>query len=212
MLARRLLPVERRLETIERARPALDAALHWIDEYGDARRRRFRRVRAPVAGRLRNQGWKDSGTRSCTPTAPGRGADRAGRGPGLRLPGQAADRRRLRALGAPSAAARLRGEAAERCAAFDDAFWDPEEGSFALALDGRQAAGRERHLEPGALSATAASRRRRARERRSAADGARHVLRLGHAHARPAIARLQPDELPQRLGLAARQRDRRRRA
>ena len=59
------------------------------------------------------------------------------------------------------------------------------------------------------LIAGSSTRTRRRRSRAPA--GPRHVLRLGHPHALRAVARLQPDELPQRLGLAARQRDHRRR-
>ena len=52
----------------------------------------------------------------------------------------------------------------------------------------------------------------KARARRQAAARARHVQRLGYPHAEQVGGRLQPDELPQRLGLAARQRADRRRA
>ena len=75
-----------------------------------------------------------------------------------------------------------------------------------------QGAGPQRHVEPRALPVLRDRRRPQGRARGRAADGARHVLRLGDQDALERLAGIQPDELPQRLGVAARQRDRRRRA
>ena len=48
------------LETLRTLRPALDAALRWIDEFGDRDGDGFVEYERRSAGGLRNQGWKDS--------------------------------------------------------------------------------------------------------------------------------------------------------
>ena len=70
----------------------------------------------------------------------------------------------------------------------------------------RQAAVPRAHARTPATACSPASRAGRARARRRHADGRRVVQRLGHPHRRRGRGPLQPDVVPQRLGLAARQR------
>ncbi|MGH2820256.1 MAG: MGH1-like glycoside hydrolase domain-containing protein, partial [Actinomycetota bacterium] len=126
------------LKTMARLRPHFDAALAWIDEHGDRDGDGFVEYlrRAPRGG-LQNQGWKDSATSMVH-------ADGAlAEGPIALCEVQAyvyAAKRAIAdvygALGERETAARLRGEAQRLRSAFHEAFWMPEEGTFALALDG----------------------------------------------------------------------------
>ncbi len=157
---------------------------------------------------LVHQGWKDS--HDSVFHADGttrRGADRALRGAGLRLRREA----RRGAAGARRWAAIARAEAlAARPSScgprFEERFWCEDLATYALALDGAKRPCRVRTSNAGhCLFAGIAEpeRARRAWRNRSCADV---VLRLGHPHRRDDRGALQPDVLPQRLGLAARQR------
>ncbi|MGC2372348.1 MAG: glycogen debranching N-terminal domain-containing protein [Solirubrobacteraceae bacterium] len=127
------------LETLRTLRPALDAALGWIDEFGDRDGDGFVEYERRSAGGLRNQGWKDS--HDSIVHADGSLAD----GPIALVEVQGyVYRAKLTiadvyaALGDEDAALRLRGEAQRLREAFDEAFWNPAEGTFALALDGHK--------------------------------------------------------------------------
>ena len=102
--------------------------------------------------------------------------------------------------------------AAELRARFDESFWDEELGTYALALDGEKRPCRVRTSNAGhaLFTGIAAPLARGPGGRRP--DAAVVLLRLGRPHHRHHRGALQPDELPQRLGLAARQRADRRRA
>jgi small-conductance mechanosensitive channel len=52
------------LETLRGLRPALDAALAWLDEYGDCDGDGFVEYQRRSPGGLQNQGWKDAGSSS----------------------------------------------------------------------------------------------------------------------------------------------------
>jgi len=127
------------LETLRALRPALDAALRWIDEFGDRDGDGFVEYERRSPGGLRNQGWKDS--HDSIVHADGSLAE----GPIALVEVQGyVYRAKLTiadvyaALGAGDVAVRLRGEAQRLREAFDEAFWNPAEGTFALALDGRK--------------------------------------------------------------------------
>jgi len=127
------------LETLRALRPALDGALRWIDEFGDRDGDGFIEYERRSLGGLRNQGWKDS--HDSVVHADGSLAE----GPIALVEAQGyVYRAKLTiaevyaALGAQDLAARLRSEAQRLREAFDAAFWNPEEGTFALALDGRK--------------------------------------------------------------------------
>jgi glycogen debranching enzyme len=127
------------LETMRALRPALDGALGWIDEFGDRDGDGFVEYERRSPGGLRNQGWKDS--HDSVVHADGSLAE----GPIALVEVQGyVYRAKLSiadvyaALGAADVAVRLRDEAQRLREAFNEAFWNPAEGTFALALDGRK--------------------------------------------------------------------------
>jgi glycogen debranching enzyme len=127
------------LETLRLLRPALDAALNWIDEHGDRDGDGFIEYERRSSAGLRNQGWKDS--ENAVVHADGSLAE----GPIALVEVQGyvyAAKRTIAdvydALALPEVAERLRVEAGELRVAFNEAFWNPDEGTFALALDGRK--------------------------------------------------------------------------
>ncbi len=138
------------VETLSRLRPALDAALGWIDEWGDRDGDGFVEYEQRSPAGLRNHGWKDSD--DAIVHADGSLAQ----GPIALVEAQGyVYEAKLRiaevydALGEDALAARLRAEAGALRAAFNAAFWDPEEGFFALALDGRKKQVRSISSNPG---------------------------------------------------------------
>jgi glycogen debranching enzyme len=119
--------------------PCLDAALRWIDTYGDRDGDGFVEYQARSAGGLANQGWKDSG--DAIVDADGSLAEPpialvevqayvyAAKKGAARLFGALGDPTRQRELEAEAEALRVR---------FERAFWMPAEGSYCLALDGKK--------------------------------------------------------------------------
>ena len=127
------------LETLSALRPALDRALRWIDESGDRDGDGFVEYERRSPGGLQNQGWKDS--HDSVLHADGRLAE----GPialvevqGYVYMAKLTIADVFDALGAPDRAHRLREEAGALRARFNEAFWNPAEGTFALALDGHK--------------------------------------------------------------------------
>jgi len=138
------------LPTMAELRPAFDAALAWIDESGDRDGDGFVEYERRSPGGLVNQGWKDSndavvhadGTLAEGPIAL---VEVQGYVYAAKLQIAAV----YAALGDDGRAAALRTEAATLRIAFNEAFWDPEEEFFALALDGRKAQVRSVTSNPG---------------------------------------------------------------
>jgi glycogen debranching enzyme len=128
------------LSTLIAIRPGLDAALRWIDEFGDLDGDGFIEYERRSPGGLLQQGWKDSHDSIMhADGSPAEGVVDVGH---LRL-GQVDVRDRSRwsrprPLGEGGRAAQLRREAAELRARFDAAFWDADAGGYVLALDGRK--------------------------------------------------------------------------
>jgi glycogen debranching enzyme len=127
------------LETMRMLRSAFDAALRWIDEFGDRDGDGFIEYERRSPAGLRNQGWKDS--HDSVVHADGSLAE----GPIALVEAQGyVYRAKLTiaevyaALGDTDTAQRLRSEAARLREAFNEAFWNAQEGTFALALDGRK--------------------------------------------------------------------------
>ena len=125
------------LETLRSLRPALDRALAWIDEYGDRDGDGFVEYQRRSSGGLRNQGWKDS--ENAIVHADGALAE----GPialvevqGYVYAAKRAIAEVYSALGSPETAQRLREQAQTLRRAFNDSFWNGQEGTYALALDG----------------------------------------------------------------------------
>jgi len=128
------------LSTMAELRPAFDAALGWIDESGDRDGDGFVEYERRSPGGLVNQGWKDS--HDAVVHADGTLAE----GPiglvevqGYVYAAKLGIADVYAALGDDSRAAELRTQAAALRIAFNEAFWNPEEEFFALALDGRKA-------------------------------------------------------------------------
>ena len=163
---------------------------------------------------LANQGWKDSATPSSSPTA----------GSPTRRSRCARCRRTRtrRPLEGADAARRVRPAGGDRWRAWAAALRGPVPRARSGSTTGRplpgdragrrRAAGRLAHLQhrPPARHRPAGRRPRAARW--SPAGRAGHGLRLRAAHDVVALGRVQPAQLPRRLGLAARHRDRAARA
>jgi glycogen debranching enzyme len=127
------------LETLASLRRALEGALSWIDEWGDRDGDGFIEYDRRSPAGLQNQGWKDSHNsvvHSDGSLAQGPIALVEVQGYVYEAKMRIADV--YDAFGEPERASRLRAEAANLRAAFNDAFWDPDEDFFAMALDGRK--------------------------------------------------------------------------
>jgi glycogen debranching enzyme len=128
-------------ELVRSLEPAARAALHWLEEEGDLDGDGFLEYEKRSPEGLYNQGWKDSwnailfadGTPAEPPIAT------------CELQGYAYDALRRSARLARDLwddaplAERLATRAGELRDRFDDSFWIPERGHYALALDGREA-------------------------------------------------------------------------
>ena len=124
------------LEFTRRLLPNAEAALRWIDDFGDLDGDGFVEYRSRSPRGIRNQGWKDS--HDSIVHADGRLAE-----PPIALAEVQAyvHLAKLRmaevyeALGDDPRAEFLRGQAHELRRRFDEAFWMEDEGFFASALD-----------------------------------------------------------------------------
>jgi glycogen debranching enzyme len=125
------------VETIAELWPAIEAALNWIDRFGDADGDGFVEYRRATEEGLANQGWKDS-------------FDAIFRADGSLVEGDvalaevqgyvfAAKRAAARCaekLGKHERAGELERQAIELQKRFEEAFWCPDLNTYALALDG----------------------------------------------------------------------------
>lgn len=126
-------------EMVRRFLPAAEAALTWIDQYGDADGDGFVEYAGSDGETLKNQGWKDSsdsisfadGTLATGPIAVAEVQGYVYRAK-LGMSSVFAN------LGEEKRAESLRAEADELKRRFNDAFWMPDEGYYALALDGQK--------------------------------------------------------------------------
>lgn len=128
------------VETMAALRPSLDAALEWIDVWGDRDGDGFIEYQRRAPGGLMNQGWKDSHDAVIhADGAPAEGPIAVVEAQGYVYEAKLLMADVYAALGDLTRPASLRTEAASLRSAFNEAFWDARNGYFALALDGRKA-------------------------------------------------------------------------
>jgi glycogen debranching enzyme len=137
-------------ETLSELWPSIEAALHWIDGAGDPDGDGFVEYWRATEQGLANQGWKDS--YDAIFHADGRLAE----GPialaevqGYVFAAKRAAARCARRLGHAVLAGKLEAEATLLAERFEAAFWCPEIGTYALALDGAKAPCRVRTSNAG---------------------------------------------------------------
>jgi glycogen debranching enzyme len=138
------------LETLEELRPVLDAALGWIDEYGDRDGDGFVEYERQSPAGLRNQGWKDS--EDCIVNADGSlatGSIALVEVQGYVYLAKLRIAEVYEAFGDRERAEGLRAEARTLRKAFNEAFWDPGESMLVLALDGEKRQVRSVTSNPG---------------------------------------------------------------
>ena len=200
------------IEQIQALRPAVEAALAWLEGPGDPDGDGYIEYAPRGPGSLGNQGWKDS--HDAVAFADGRLAE----APIAIAEVQAYAYGAWRAAAALAAADGDEAAAASRHARADDLqarferdFWLPDREAFAIALDREKRpvdaiASNMGHClwagivaDPDKAAAVA---------RLAGVAGAVH--RLGDPHARDVHGPLQPAQLSQRVGVAARHRDLRR--
>jgi glycogen debranching enzyme len=126
-------------ELIRRLWPNLEKALHWLEEYGDADKDGFVEYSTDSTRGLKHQGWKDS--QDCVFHADG--SDAIGPIALAEVQGYVYNAKLHMAklalrMNMPELSLRLGGEAYRLREHFDSAFWLPELGTFALALDGKK--------------------------------------------------------------------------
>jgi glycogen debranching enzyme len=155
--------------TVAELWPAIEAALGCIDDAGDPDRDGFIEYHRATQEGLANQGWKDS--HDAIFHADGRLAE----GPialaevqGYVFAGKQLIARCARRLGKAEMARRLEAQAAQLAQRFEAAFWCPELGTYALALDGAKEPCRVRTSNAGQVLFTGIARPDRAAE---VADG-----------------------------------------
>jgi glycogen debranching enzyme len=144
--------------------PAIENALHWIDNVGDADGDGFIEYYRKTDKGLANQGWKDS--HDAIFHADGRSAE----GPialaevqGYVFAAKQVASRCAQRLGHEALARKLQGDAWHLAERFEQAFWCEEMQSYALALDGAKKACRVRTSNAGQVLFTGIARADRAK-------------------------------------------------
>jgi len=150
MLAGAYFERTRDLETVRDLKPHIDAALRWIDEYGDRDGDGFVEYSRRTDEGLINQGWKDSQDSIFhADGALARGAIALAEVQAYVYGAWTAASAILKALGEPERAQQLARRAEAFRQQFDDAFFDDGLGSYVLALDGDKQACRVRSSNAG---------------------------------------------------------------
>ncbi|GIL41745.1 amylo-alpha-1,6-glucosidase [Rhodospirillales bacterium TMPK1] len=138
------------LNLIRELWPSIEAALGWMDRYGDIDGDQFLEYDRKSVNGLINQGWKDSADSIFH--ADGRLADAPIALAEVQAYAFAAWReaaRLAKLLGAHEQASVLAARAENLRVAFEDKFWDEELGLYVLALDGEKRACRVRSSNAG---------------------------------------------------------------
>jgi glycogen debranching enzyme len=150
MLAGMYLDTTGDLETISEIWPNIDAALRWIDDYGDRDGDGYVEYQAETNGSLKNQGWKDSHDSVFHED----GTDAVGSIALCEVQGYVFAAKRSAAqmaerLGHYNVAANLKQAAEDLRFRFEADFWDEELGTYVLALDGMKRPCRVRSSNAG---------------------------------------------------------------
>jgi glycogen debranching enzyme len=151
-------------ETLAELWPSIVAALGWIAGAGDPDQDGFVEYRRASEQGLANQGWKDS--YDAIFHADGRLAEghiALAEVQGYVFAGMQLAARCARRLGLADQARKLETEAQQLAERFEAAFWCPELGTYALALDGEKQPCRVRTSNAGQLLFTGIVREDRAR-------------------------------------------------
>jgi glycogen debranching enzyme len=127
------------VDVLTRYLPNAEAAMHWIDQFGDRDRDGFQEYATRSKHGHYNQGWKDAG--DAIPHADGSLAELPLAT--CELQGYVYDAKTRMAdiyeiLGDKRSSRRLRTEARRIYERFNDAFWWEAEGTYYLGLDGRK--------------------------------------------------------------------------
>jgi len=139
-------------ETLAALWPAIEAALGWIDGLGDRDGDGFVEYRRASELGLANQGWKDS--QDAIFHADGRLAEgniALAEVQGYVFAAKTVIARSARRMGLLADARRLEADAERLASRFEAAFWCPELGTYALALDGAKQPCRVRTSNAGQL-------------------------------------------------------------
>lgn len=150
MLAGMYLEATGDLGTIAEIWPNIDAALRWIDDFGDRDGDGFVEYQAETIDSLKNQGWKDSHDSIFHED----GSDAEGsialcEVQGYVFAAKLSAARMAERLGHRDLAAELTRAAEELRLRFEAEFWDEELGTYVLALDGRKRPCRVRSSNAG---------------------------------------------------------------
>jgi glycogen debranching enzyme len=150
-------------ETIKELWPAIDAALRWMDGPGDADKDGFVEYQRLSADGLANQGWKDSF--DAIFHADGKLAE--GNIALVEVQGYVFAAKRLAArcarhIGLIDRARALESDTERLAEKFEAAFWCPELGSYAIALDGAKKACGVRSSNAGQVLLTGIASRKKA--------------------------------------------------
>jgi glycogen debranching enzyme len=124
---------------LQRFLPNAEAALHWIKQWGDRDGDGFVEYQRRSAKGLRNQGWKDSvDSISFASGALAEGTIALAEVQGYVYEAKMKMAEIYRILEKPALGRRLELEAKALRAQFNEAFWMPAKGYYAMALDGRK--------------------------------------------------------------------------
>ncbi len=170
---------------LDRLWPNALAALGWIEESGDLDGDGFVEYQRRSKLGLLNQGWKDSGDSvRHIDGRPAVGPIRPGRGPGLRLRREPLDGAPRPPSPGPPLAERLDVAAAKLQTQFEAAFWLPDAGFYAMALDGDKRQVASITSNPGQALWTGIVSAEPALRSWPSACSHPHVLGLGDPHVR----------------------------
>ena len=189
--------------------PHADRALLWCRRHADADEDGFIQYRRATEHGMVNQGWKDSwngithsdGSLAKAPIAlcEVQGYHYAA------LLGRAEI---AEGLGDTRSARRLTARAQALQERFDERYWLDDLVLLRVGSGRRQTTGRRAGIQPGAPALDGHRPSRASRAPSGTAPLPRDVQRLGRAHPGNVDGGVQPGQLPQRIGVAARQRDR----